>query len=116
MAKLGFLLTSGPFQFEAWDTATRLAEAALDKGHEVRVFCYLDGVYNPNKNQVFPDMKQMPKDKIAGIVARGASVIACGVCVRARGQKGEDYVDGVKVGGLPDFAEIVGEVDRLITL
>ena len=37
MAKLGLLLTLGPFQFENWDTAASLAEAALDKGHEVSV-------------------------------------------------------------------------------
>ena len=51
------------------------------------------------------------------LAAKGAEIIACGVCVNARGlQGGKDYVEGVRVGGLPDFAEIVGEVDRLITL
>lgn len=117
MAKLGLLLTSGPFQFQQWDTAASLAEAALDKGHEVRVFLYLDGVYNPIKSQTFPDLPVMPKDRFAGLVGRGAQIIACGVCVNARGlEKGKDYIEGVKVGGLPDFADIVGDVDRLITL
>lgn len=116
MAKLGILLTLGPFQFENWETAVNIADAALEKGHEVRFFYYLDGIYNPNKNQTFPDLPVMPKDRFARLVERGAKMIACGVCVRARGQKGEDYIDGVKVGGLPDFAEIAGEADRLITL
>ena len=116
MAKLGFLLTLGPFQFENWETAANIAEAAQAKGHEVRMFCYLDGIYNPNKNQTFPDMPVMPKDRFAGLVQKGAKIVACGICVRARGQKGEDYIPGVPVGGLPDFAEIIGDVDRLITL
>lgn len=117
MAKLGFLLTLGPFQFENWDTAASLAEAALDKGHEVRMFLYLDGVYNPNKYQTFPDLDVMPKDRFATLVSKGASIIACGICVNARGlEKGKDYIEGVRVGGLPDFAEIVGDVDQLITL
>jgi sulfur relay (sulfurtransferase) complex TusBCD TusD component (DsrE family) len=35
--------------------------------------------------------------------------------VNARGlENGKDYIEGVKVGGLPDFAEILGEVDRLL--
>lgn len=117
MAKLGILLTSGPFQFEAWETAANIAEAALDKGHQVSFFYYLDGVYNPIKYQTFPDMEVMPKDRVARLLEKGAKVIACGICVNARGlEKGKDYIEGVKVGGLPDFAEIAGEVDRLITL
>lgn len=116
MAKIGFLLTSGPFQFQNWETLTNLADAALDKGHEVQVFLYLDGIYSPNRNQTFPDLPVLPKDRFAQLVKRGAKLIACGVCVRARGQRGDDYVDGVPVGGLPDFAEILGEVDRLVTL
>ncbi|MCL5264980.1 MAG: DsrE family protein [Chloroflexi bacterium] len=117
MATLGFLLTLGPFQFENWDTAASLAEAALDKGHEVRMFLYLDGVYNPVKLQTFPDLDVMPKDRFAALASRGAKIIACGICVNARGlEKGKDYVEGVKVGGLPDFAEIVAESDSLITL
>ncbi len=117
MASLGVLLTGGPFQFERWETAADISEAALDKGHEVRMFLYLDGVYNPIEHQAFPDLDVLPKDRVASLVAKGAEVIACGVCVNARGlQGGKDYIDGVRVGGLPDFAEIAGEVDRLITL
>ena len=116
MAKIGFLLTLGPFQFENWETVANIAEAALDKGHQVQFFYYLDGVYNPIKYQTFPDLAVMPKDRVAKLVAKGAKIIACGVCVNARGlEKGKDYIEGVKVGGLPDFAEIVGDVDRLIT-
>lgn len=117
MAKLGILLTLGPFQFENWETAANIAEAALDKGHEVSFFYYLDGVYNPIKYQTFPDMQVMPKDRVAKLVERGAKITACGICVNARGlEKGKDFVEGVKVGGLPDFAEMVGEVNSLITL
>ncbi|MDO8673259.1 MAG: DsrE family protein [Dehalococcoidia bacterium] len=117
MAKIGVLLTLGPFQFENSETAVSIAEAALDKGHEVQMFLYLDGVLNPIKHQTFPDLAAMPKDRFAGLVARGAKIIACGICVNARGlEKGKEYIEGVKVGGLPDFAEIVGEVDRLVKL
>lgn len=117
MAKLGFMLTLGPFQFENWETTYNIAKAALDKGHEVKMFLYLDGVYNPIKLQTFPDMPVMPKDRFAELVAKGAKIIACGICVNARGlEKGKDYIPGVTVGGLPDFAEIVSDVDRLVTL
>ncbi len=117
MAKLGILLTLGPYQFENWETAANIADAAQQKGHEVKFFYYLDGVYNPIKYQTFPDMEIMPKDRVAKLVEKGAQITACGICVNARGlEKGKDFIEGVKVGGLPDFAEIVGEVDALITL
>ena len=115
MAKIGFLLTTGPFQVQNWETVVNLADAALEKGHEIQIFFYLDGIYNPNRNQEFPDLPVLPKDRFAKIVKGGAKLIACGVCVRARGQKGDAYIDGVSVGGLPDFAEILGEVDGLVT-
>lgn len=116
MATIGFLVTAGPFQFQKWETAVNLADAALDTGHGVRIFFYLDGIYNPNRHQTFPDLPVLPKDRFARLVERGSKLIACGVCVRARGQKGEDYIEGAPVGGLPDFAELLGEVDRLVTL
>ncbi len=117
MATIGILLTGGPFQFENWETAVDIGDAALAKGHKVKYFLYLDGVYNPIQYQTFPDMEVMPKDRIQGLTQKGAEIIACGICVNARGlQKGKDYVEGVTVGGLPDFAEIVSDVDRLVTL
>lgn len=117
MAKLGFLLTSGPYQYENWETLANIADAALDKGHQVEIFYYLDGVYNPIKYQAFPDLPVLPKDRVATLVAKGARILACGICVNARGlEKGKDYIEGVKVGGLPDFAEMLGEVDSLVTL
>ncbi len=117
MAKLGILLTLGPYQFENWETAYNVANAALDKGHEVQMFLYLDGVYNPIKYHTFPDWPEMPKDKFAELVKKGAKIIACGVCVNERGlEKGKDYNDGITVGGLPDFAQIVSEVDSVVKL
>ncbi len=117
MATLGILLTGGPFQFERWETAVDIGDAALAKGHAVKYFLYLDGVYNPIQHQTFPDLPEMPKDRVIRVLEKGAEVIACGVCVNARGlQGGKDFVEGARVGGLPDFAEVVGEVDRLIAL
>ncbi len=117
MASIGILLTGGPYQFENWETAVDIGDAALARGHAVKYFLYLDGVYNPIKLQTFPDMEKMPKDRVQALIEKGAEIVACGVCVNARGlQGGKDYVEGARVGGLPDFAEIVSDIDRLITL
>lgn len=117
--KIGMLLTEGPWQTENYKVFTKIAEAALDKGHEVSAFFYLDGVYNPIKHQKFPGTTEenLPVSGIKRVVEKGAKIIACGICVNGRGlENGKEYIDNVKVGGLPDFAEIMGEADRLITL
>ncbi len=117
MATLGFLLTNSPLQHEHFDTFAALAQAALDKGHKVRAFFYLDGTLSPIKHQTFPDLDVMPRHKLAKLVEGGAEITCCGICVNARGlEKGKEYIDGIRVGGLPDFAEIISETDRLITL
>lgn len=119
MAKIGMLLTEGPWQTENYKVFTKLASAALEKGHEVEAFWYLDGVYNPVKHQTFPgtDEENLPVSGMKKIVAQGAKIICCGICVNGRGlQNGKDFIEGIPVGGLPDFADIMGEADVLITL
>lgn len=119
MAKIGFLLTEGPWQTENHKVFTKLASAALDAGHEVQAFWYLDGVYNPIKHQKFPGVEEdeLPVSGMKKVVEKGAKIIACGICVNGRGlQGGKEFIEGVTVGGLPDFADIMGEVDTLVTL
>ncbi|UHQ96184.1 DsrE/DsrF/TusD sulfur relay family protein [Natrinema halophilum] len=123
MIHVGFLLTGGPFDSERWRTAYELGRAALDAGHEVTYFHYLDGAYVPVADQHLPDCSEaglydeMPTDKFQDLIDDGAEVICCGLCVNARGIDAEtDYPDGVEVGLLPDLADILGEADRVISL
>ena len=51
MARLGILFFDGPYQAQASETVVKLANAALDKGHEVRIFCYMDAVNAVLENQ-----------------------------------------------------------------
>lgn len=73
--KLGILLTQSPYQHQHWETACHIADAALSKGHTVRLFLYLDGVYTPNKHQTLPDYPMLPKDRIAALMQRGMTVL-----------------------------------------
>ncbi len=117
MAKICMILTEGPWQTENYEIFARLAEAALDKGHEVQAFWYLDGVYNALKDQKFPEDIPLPIQRMQKVVEKGAKIIACGICVNARGlEGGKDYVEGIPVGGLPDLADMISETDTFIAL
>lgn len=117
MAKIGMLLTEGPWQTENYEIFACLAEAALDKGHEVQAFWYIDGVYNAVKHQRFPGDVPIPVERMKNLVKKGAKIVACGICVNARGlEGGKEYIEGVPVGGLPDMADMISDTDTFITL
>lgn len=120
---VGFLLTGGPFDSQRWRTAYELGRAALEAGHEVSYFHYLDGTYVPVADQELPGCSdtglfdEMPTERFRELVDAGAEIICCGLCVNARGIDPEtDYPEGVEVGLLPDLADALGEADRVISL
>lgn len=117
MAKIAMLLSEGPWQSENCEIFAYLAEAALDKGHEVEGFFYMDGVYNAIKHQTFPGGMTVPVDRMKRLVEKGAKICACGLSANARGlEYGKEYIEGISVGGLPDMSEMVSEADTFISL
>ena len=117
MAKLGIVLTQSPLQHQHVETAYGLASAALDQGHEVEMFCYIDGVYGPMKLQQFPDVPVLPRERFTVLIERGAQIMCCGLCVTGRGLDGQSaYVDGITIGMLPDLANLVSDCDRVVSL
>jgi tRNA 2-thiouridine synthesizing protein D len=123
MTELGIMLTGGPFDSERWRTAYEIGRAALDKGHEVTYFHYLDGALVPVVDQSFPEcadgslFDELPAEKFRELLDDGATIICCGLCVDARGIDAETmYPEEIEVGLLPDLADMLGEADRVVSL
>lgn len=117
MAKLGFLLKSGPFASPRGEDLYHMAVAALNKGHEVYAFFDLDGVYQALDTQKSTEVLELPKDRFAELIAFGATIYLCTSCLTLRGiNDPEILIDGVKVGSMEDFATVLGEVDKMIAL
>ncbi|MEM2143054.1 MAG: DsrE family protein [Candidatus Thorarchaeota archaeon] len=114
---LGVLLTTGPYSYENSHTFYELARAALEKGYDVKVFLFIDGVNNAKLNQD-PDPDIPMNRRFQELADAGVEFQACGLCTSARGfdQGGSDFIPGVQVSGLTEFAEIVGQCDRLLCL
>jgi tRNA 2-thiouridine synthesizing protein D len=114
---LGILLNTSPYTYQNSHTFYDLCKAALAKGYGVKVFLFVDGVNNAKLNQD-PDPDRPMNDKLQELADEGVEFQACGLCTSARGhdQGGSDFIDGVEVSGLTEFAEIVGEVERFVTL
>lgn len=115
--KLGILLTEGPFQTQHHETAAEIAKAALGKGHEVEMFLFLDGIYNAISTQAMPYAESQPVDHFKEVLSLGGKILACGVCVSARGfEGGKDFIEGVEIMGLPQLSEQIDWADRFVSL
>ncbi|MDP2727746.1 MAG: DsrE family protein [Dehalococcoidia bacterium] len=96
--KLGIILTTG-FGSQNLHTAHRLAEAALEEGHQVSIFLMDDGVCQLRS---FQDLQEKGLD--------------LSLCAHNAYQRGLEKVEGVLFGSQYDWAQIVNESDRVVSL
>ena len=114
MPTISFLFFSGPYQSESPETTIELAKAALEKGMEVRIFCYMDAV-----NCVKTGQKKVPgvtniEEQFRELITKGAEVRLCTLCMLVRGTK--DFIEGAKRAGTPDIADMVEESVRVLVV
>ena len=117
MTHFGIVLRGGPYQTQRWETACRLAEAALKRSDGVTIFLYMDGVYNALSTQDFASMGTLPMDRLGALLDRGARVFACLTCTDNRGlEDGKAYLKRVRLTGATEASEMVSECDRIVNL
>ena len=119
MSRLGILFFSGPYQTQASETVVRLANAALNKGHEVRIFCYMDAVNALLENQKKIEGIFNIEEGFKEILNKGAIVRLCNLCLLVRGTMKnclKKECGDVKRAGTPDLAKIIEETDRLVVI
>ena len=114
MSTIGLLFFSGPYQSESPETVVELAKAALDKGVNVKIFCYMDAV-----NCVKTGQKKVPganniEEKFEELITQGAEVRLCTLCMLVRGTK--TFIDGAKRSGTPYVADMAEESDRVLVI
>ena len=108
--KLTIMLMSGAAENEDAVFATRLAEAALAKGHKVNMYLFGNAV-NLSKKEfpiegdlhiAKPLLAHIEPTKrfaaLADLIAKGADVSTCHTNEHARGIESREYVDGLKWG------------------
>ncbi|WP_319468587.1 DsrE family protein [uncultured Pseudodesulfovibrio sp.] len=127
---LTIMLLSGSAENEDAEFATRLSEAAIDKGHKVQIYLYGNAV-NLSKKEIpieGDDLHIAPRlldhieptknfERIGKICAAGADVSTCHTNEHARGIESREYVEGVKwgdVGGT--FTKYLMTADVLLSI
>ena len=110
-----FLRTGSMMAMDA-NIATKLARAAMDKGHKVHIFGYGEGVTTVKKGQ---KPKRFPNvgEEIEEITKGGATMAICETCFAARGFERGEEISTAKVGSLTnDLFKFIEESDRLVTI
>jgi len=117
MAKgLTILCRSGAMASMDPNVATKLADAALDKGYDVRMFFYGEGVTCIKEGQ---GPKRFPNtgEELKKLIAKGLVISSCETCAGARGLHRGEEIENAKIGSLTsDLATFVSESERMITV
>ena len=119
MARLGILFFDGPYQTQAAETVVKLSDAALSKGHSVRIFCYMDAVNALLDNQKKVEGIFNIEEGFRDILNKGATIRLCNLCLLVRGTMKNCLTKecgDVKRAGTPDLAKIIEETDRLVVI
>ncbi|OAA21130.1 DsrE/DsrF/TusD sulfur relay family protein [Kosmotoga sp. DU53] len=114
--KITIQVMINPYTYQDVDTAIKIAEAALRKGHQVAVFLFCDSVLaiNTAVKPIRTD-RNIP-ELMKSLIEKGAEVHICGICFQYRGLSQENIVPGAMLSGLPELASLIYESNRFINL
>lgn len=117
MVKLLIIANDAPYGGEKTWNALRLAgaSASAEIGMQVRVFLMGDAVSAAKKGQVTPEGFYNFEKILVDLAAKGVEVKCCGTCLKSRGLKEEDLVEGAQRGTMMILANWVKESDRIVT-
>ena len=88
MGKLLLLLGKTPFHYELSEHCFQIARAAVEEGHKVSLFLFIDGVYNLLKTQNGDIFKvKTAYEEMNELIDLGVKVSCCKLCTELRGIK-----------------------------
>ena len=104
---------SSQYTYERPYTMLRFAYTALLEGHKVNIFLVEDGIWVGKKNQdptTYDNVGKWMKD----VIEEGAKVLACGVCMKARGLSDDELIDGISRTTMNGFLEMCEGADNIL--
>jgi tRNA 2-thiouridine synthesizing protein D len=106
-----------PYSYEDLDSAIKIAEAGLNKGHEVTIFLFADSILSVN-SKVKPIRvdRDIPRKLESLIKEKGLKVEICGICMDYRGVTKDMIIEGSNPSGLPELASLIFNSDRFVNL
>jgi len=107
------VIGDGPYTKERPYTMLRFAMTALLEGHKINIFLVEDGIFAGKKNQAPTTYDNVGK-WMSDALSEGAKVMACGVCMKARGLSDEELMEGITRTTMNGFLEMCVESDNIL--
>ena len=107
------VIANGAYTSERPYTRLRFAYTALLEGHKINIFLVEDGIFVGKKNQdpsTYDNVGKWMKD----VIEEGANVLACGVCMKARGVLDEELMVGISKTTMNGFLSMCEEADNIL--
>ena len=107
------VIADGAYTSERPYTMLRFAYTALLEGHKINIFLVEDGIFVGKKGQdpaTYDNVGKWMKD----VIEEGAKVLACGVCMRARGLTEEELISGISKTTMNGLVNMCEEADNVL--
>ncbi|NHJ23233.1 MAG: hypothetical protein EAX89_01565 [Candidatus Lokiarchaeota archaeon] len=107
------VIANGAYTSERPYTMLRFAYTALLEGHKINIFLVEDGIFVGKKNQE-PSTYDNVGKWMTDVIEEGAKVLACGVCMKARGLTDDELIPGISKTTMHGFVEMCAEADNIL--
>jgi uncharacterized protein involved in oxidation of intracellular sulfur len=115
--KVLIIVNDAPYGTEKAYNAFRMAMAIQKESADVelRLFLLADAVFCGLPNQKTPNGYYNIERMLRSVIRQGAEIKTCGGCSEARGIDTLNFIDGVKLSNMKEFAQWTLESDKVIT-
>ncbi|MBN2891383.1 MAG: DsrE family protein [Bacteroidales bacterium] len=118
MQKILIIINDAPYGSEKAYNALRMA-ITLQKEHkdnvELKIFLLADAVTCGIPNQKTPNGFYNIERMLHSVIRNGAEVKSCGGCSEARGIDKIEFIEGVKLSNMKEFAQWTMECNKVLT-
>lgn len=118
MQKILIIINDAPYGTEKAYNALRMA-MTLQKEHgnevEVKIFLLADAVFCGLPNQNTPNGYYNIERMLRSVIKRGGQVKSCGGCSQARGIDALEFIEGVELSNMKEFAKWTVECGKVLT-
>jgi len=118
MQKILIVINDAPYGTEKAYNALRMA-MTLQKEHseevKIKVFLLADAVFCGMPNQTTPNGYYNIERMLKSVIQHGGEVKSCGGCSETRGIDKIQFIEGVKLSNMKEFAQWTIECDKVFT-
>ena len=117
MQKILIIINDAPYGTEKAYNALRMA-MTLQKEHkdtEVKIFLLADAVFCGLPNQKTPDGFYNIERMLKSVIKKGGDVKSCGGCSQTRGVDSLEFIKGVQLSNMREFAQWTIDCNKVLT-